>query len=720
MRTPAVRVVLLLLALVAVGASGVYLHPLQLGYAATFLSAAALAVAVGLLLLRRTFSWHIAVFVVLVAAGYFIYRAEVSDAPGFARLDQFLVILGVVVLLASSWMASIPTKWCKTSALWFLGALVVANVGVAFYQTAFDNTYLVWTDQPDINNRASGMFSHQNHFAGLLAGSICYFLAVGLLSEKRAERVPAIVLTLVALSGVVMSESRGGALATLVGIGTVMLLAILWSVLHRREKAGRLVLIAVVGVMVTLVGGHFLIQYLETTRGGQGVTETGFRVSALKLASHFIGDSLLTGHGARSFEAFAAQHWGTVGLSNMPLFPRFVHNEPVQALFDYGLIGAGLLLAVTIWALWRGLSEVLGRENLPIAAVAASGALIAFLTQSLFSFLAHIPALLAFLAVHFGVLLRANEADPREKWPKMQTAFFGLVLAAFAGLLGVKGVALAKADLALKDAGLAPTRFVDALARAGEVTGDPELLNYAARRAMVMFQQVSGEDERQRWFLKTEELYRKLVELDPQGHEGPSGLGVLYEITGEADEAITQLRQAFKMSGSIGLYSGSRATLSRALVRMGLQQRRVEEEKAERWIREGVTLYQPLKGHQWVIFGETPEAKADRRQVAKVGQAWITYRQAERLAKEAAARWSKRRSTEAAALMQEALTRMENVEKIIAPLEFGFPEQKAYLVDNLALLKGAGIVPVELSADEIQKVADGPFYESLAEAGEKG
>ena len=412
---------LLALGVTAALACGVFLGPLQVGYAALVIAVVGVCSGLGLILRGQAleFSWLFCL--APVALGYFWWRAETSPSPGFTLMDQFLVLLaGGVTLLVLTFGARGGNDFGK-ALLICVGVLVAANVGVSFFQRFGDSGYTIWGDGGHATNRARGFFTHQNHLASLLSGAFCYALTSVLIGTRPLAKWTGGVVALLCLVGVLFTESRGGSIVIFGGAVAVLICAISWSAYNKSPQTSKLIVVGALLLIGGLIGASFVFQHLESVRG-QGLTETGFRLSALKLAASYVGESPVIGNGARSFEWFAAQNWGGEGLTYLESFPRFVHNEPVQVLFDYGIVGLGLVGALLAWSIVRGFLKSLDSKEPPVLFIGALCALITFVGQSLFSFIGHIPSLLVFAAVHVGLLLRVEAEDPRNRKARAGTA----------------------------------------------------------------------------------------------------------------------------------------------------------------------------------------------------------------------------------------------------------------------------------------------------------
>ncbi len=245
---------------------------------------------------------------------------------------------------------------------------------------------------------AHGTYVNQNHFAGLLELALPFAAAypMTVLSNERRQdfrhqllAALSIVVSVLALLGIVLSMSRMGFLASLLSLLIAGML-VLWTYVSRRK---RFLVPAVVGTAVVAaffyIAPEHLIGRFGEVLGSPGITPGG-RIQIWRDTLQLIQHYPLVGCGLGAFEpaflkykVFAPQFAVT-----------FAHNDYLQLFAELGAMGftivTALLMAVFLASARAALATINGEERyLGIACVAA---LIAILVHSLTDFNLYIPA----------------------------------------------------------------------------------------------------------------------------------------------------------------------------------------------------------------------------------------------------------------------------------------------------------------------------------------
>jgi O-antigen ligase len=193
------------------------------------------------------------------------------------------------------------------------------------------------------------------------------------------------------LCAVLLTHSKGGLLAT--GIGLAVLLSCLLSA-TRLNRFGRFALAALVtvGILLTV---HLASEALRTGDGpGQAP-----RAALHELVRQGISDSPLLGHGYGAFEP-TFQSYGDGSLQGY--FPN-ADNDYLEIAFDLGLPAASLLLLALLAVALRCLYGVYSRRRDIVYPALAVGAAALAGAQALIDFSLQIPATSALLAFILGL-----------------------------------------------------------------------------------------------------------------------------------------------------------------------------------------------------------------------------------------------------------------------------------------------------------------------------
>lgn len=305
-----------------------------------------------------------------------------------------------------------------------LKAMLRVLVFVAFAQIIMGMLQMAGGGQSSLNFGASpgrvyGTFANPNHFANFIAMAMAAYtwLAWLRLSEARRSQVargPHAFGRMVAVwgagalllvVGVLMSHSRGAALAGLPAAMAALALALTVGARLRSWHTTFLILAGALAAGVALVGFDVVVARFAVDRM---VADAPFRTI----------QSATTLEGAWAFWPWGSG-WGTY----YEVYPRFqpaslvgtadhAHHDYAQMLFEGGLFAMLLMLAFTGLAIARAVELTrlamrqrrLRREQMACA-ICGIG-LLGFLLHSLVEFNMHIPANAIVAALLAGVYLR--------------------------------------------------------------------------------------------------------------------------------------------------------------------------------------------------------------------------------------------------------------------------------------------------------------------------
>ncbi len=361
-------------------------------------------------------------FAVGCARGFFSTEvASSSHAPGwwllpflaYAALNVWLVApapwlgwldgLGWANLVATFVIAT-GLRSGATRRILFFALVILAIVAVALgcYQRFLRPDWLVLgrTQAGQFIGRASGSFGIPNSLAAffLLLLPVC-----GALTMRRNATAVARVwwgwVTTVLAFGLGLTISRGAWLGLALALAAWPLFKGKWRWLRRLK-----VCFAILLTCGSVAGLAVAVSPAVRERFTQLVREEGelSRPVLWRAAGKLWAENPITGTGAGSFNTMFERHRPPRFLDE----PQWTHNEYLNTLSDYGLIGFALFFGAAVWIAWRALR----REQAPandggrgLDALAIRGAfavgLLAFGLQLFVDFHFKIPA----LAMAFGV-----------------------------------------------------------------------------------------------------------------------------------------------------------------------------------------------------------------------------------------------------------------------------------------------------------------------------
>ncbi len=375
-------------------------------------------------------------------------------------LPFLLYALGSVLWLApAKWLAW--REWLLWFQMWLVFALALhfgrgraqswvlagtfltlglTGTGMAAWQRFVDPSWMmlgrVQADQ--FVGRSAGMFGIPNSLAGLLELMVPVCLV--LLFSRAVRPVGKIACAWLAalfVFAVVLTGSRGGWM----GIGIALLV---WPLLAGRDWRKKVlgtaaVLVCVVaGLWALYQGSDYARQRIDPFLEGKFETS---RPLIWKAGWQMWREEPWLGRGAAAYNVLFDQYRPRGFLNE----PDWTHNDHLNTLIDYGLIGfalwfgAGLALGWVGWAaVRRARRETVTTDNLFALAKWKLGLLLglfAYAVHLLVDFHTKIPALAFAVAVVVAVLVRDEPAwwRPVRKVPAWLISGFALMMAALAG-----------------------------------------------------------------------------------------------------------------------------------------------------------------------------------------------------------------------------------------------------------------------------------------------
>jgi len=379
-------------------------------------------------LLNPPMGWAVLAFVAYAVARYFT-----ADIEYVARLELTRIVVYAVLFFV------IVNNLHRQETVNLVGyTLIFLAMGIAFYASYqfFTGDNRVWHFQGAYTGRGTGTYINPNHLAGFLEMLLPLGLAYTIVGRmKPVLRILLGYSTCVITVGIAVSLSRGG------WVATALALFVFFGILlfHRgyRLTAAVALLLMVGGAMVVLPKADVLRE-----RAVQGVEDMrGSEYSRYRLwgpALDLWRENVWVGTGPGHFD----YRFRSVRPQEIQLRPDRAHNDFLNTLVDWGVVGLGLVLgalvvlAVGVIGSWRrigGVAADLGhrRSNRFAFVLGASVGLVALFAHSAVDFNMHVPAN-ALLAVALLALLTAHLRFASERWwsnvPRWAVVLISVVL----------------------------------------------------------------------------------------------------------------------------------------------------------------------------------------------------------------------------------------------------------------------------------------------------
>lgn len=631
---------------------------------------------------------------VFIGVFYFLWRGYVEGPVTFQFSD------GVLTLVLATTFLSVLTLRLKEQAvlLWMFTILGVAN---AFW--ALPEILSVLANE---GGRITGFFGHYNYFTAF--ANVCFFAALSLALKRGGKywvKILLIASLLVIGSVIFLANSRGGWLA-LLGGSFIFGVIYIWS-LYRRGS--RKLAPVTVGFIIILLTGAFTVTQkfrgIQEARGPQqigSVFNDGGRLVFQQWAANFFLESPMVGNGPRSFEYMALQNWDFEDLEYHFPDPDFVHNEFIQLLTDYGLVGFFIVIIGIFICSVRALAKCASsldsdtRESNSLYIFAFS-ALASLLLQSCLSFLFHTPSLIGVLGVVLGVLFGSATKEKKS----LQALFIHSIPA---GLIATVGVFLSASFYYQHQASKAMDSGDQSQAlalnmRAARLAHDSELAERVGIQAYSLSIEAKEPDT---YRIQALDSFVLALELNEYSLVGLCSYARVLDDMGRHSEACKVHQRAVNLAWARELYL--RPMYYAARNQVYLAQQAIEAKDFDAMYlayKKADELMEKRKE----IFRWDP--KKDSRKFATELRSWIHYFEAQRLYFHGDALWKKRKPEEGMAFMNEAKKRYLSSKKSVRPKDPLWQIQYDRLNENLKILVAARIVPAGIELEEMERVAKG-------------
>jgi O-antigen ligase len=395
---------------------------------------------------RPQLLWPPLCWAVVAFTGYAIVRYCTSDIEYLARQELIRVLVYACLFFAI--LNNLHRQESTQIISCTLVFLAMAISGYAIFQF-LTHSHRVWNFPVSADFGASGTYISRNHLGGFLEMLLPLGLAYTLTSRlKPVTKVFLGYASLVILAGIAVTISRGAYASTAVA------LALFFGVLlfHRTYRLPALVLlVAVVAAGAYYLPKSFPVQArIRPVLEGQGRMDENSRVLLWQAAIRIWHENPCWGVGPAHYDYRFRQ----VRPVQVQLRPAWAHNDYLNTLAEWGLVGVGLVASALVllglgvlktWPSVRGKARGLGEERNSSKfafVLGASLGLVAILVHSVVDFNMHIPAN-AILAITLMALLSSHLRFATDRyWVTIKPwgkAVASVVVLASLGYLGQQG-----------------------------------------------------------------------------------------------------------------------------------------------------------------------------------------------------------------------------------------------------------------------------------------
>jgi O-antigen ligase len=496
--------------------------------------------------------WPPFAWAVLAIVGYIVWRYSTADVEYVARLEmnRIFVYTALFFIVLDNFNNK---EWTQVivCALIFIG---MAASMYAVYQFATGSRMIYNTPQPvAYHGRAGGPFVCPNHLADYIA--MVLPLAFALTLMARLNVVLKILLCyagIVMLAGAFVTLSRAGCAALALG-----LLAMFSVLIFNRDFR----LKAIIAIAVILIPSAWIATKSINAqhRMKKGFSEAGFgddRFLIWPAATSMWRENYWTGVGPGHFDLRYRPY--RPFLEQLQARPEYVHNDYLNALADYGIIGFTLITAglgvfwlgvVRIWRYVRRSNDFGSRQSTRAAIVlGACCGLLAVMLHSIVDFNIHIPALAIVVVTLLAVVTAQWRFATERFWirPRALGRTIGsIACAAMAVWLGFNTVRTFREQrLVLRAERTRDGETYRALFKKAFAIDSKNPSTAYEVGASLRTQSWNGAADYRRDAEEAIEWFKKSVALDPYTPHGYVGIGMCLDWLDRKEESWPYFRQA--------------------------------------------------------------------------------------------------------------------------------------------------------------------------------
>jgi O-antigen ligase len=347
----------------------------------------------------------------LLFLGYGFVRALTCAAPNVAlREVGWLTAYVAIFYVAVNTLRTRRQQGVAAGAIVTTAVLLTLLAVVLALHPSTKNLTLTLERPKVYHDRFGASYVCPNHYAGYLEMAIPLLLGYVILSKARlVPKIVASVLGLGLVMGIIFSMSRGGWISLTMGL--IFLLVAAATQKKINVLAWILPPIVILVTAVAIIARDPRVRDRFARVADKEDVSYGGRAQAWKYTLDLVQRHPVFGTGPGTYRwAFTA-----VQPPSLPLDVRFAHNDYLQTLSDYGVIGLGLVLwGVGVFG-FRGIRALrrLKRSNDLALATAVMGSAVAIAAHSFVDFNMRIPANLITMLVLAALLLAIRQYQLR-------------------------------------------------------------------------------------------------------------------------------------------------------------------------------------------------------------------------------------------------------------------------------------------------------------------
>ncbi len=295
--------------------------------------------------------------VTLCCAIYFLTRALLSEAIDLGIGDSFLILSGFLIyLLTCYWGKDRLYYRMMIGAVMLLALLNVLNFVPSI--GALRDELIPFSK----GSSETGLFNHRNFMSHYLMMVVLLLLSIFIIYRKnKVINYLCLVMAIVGIYAIYMVKARAGYVGLVSGLAVLSFFIYDYYLKNKSSGiVGKLAKVSLLLCVLCFIGKIGNDIYHERSNSNVKASEIGDRLHYFSQAIDQVPDALFLGSGSMSYSYKCYWYWGNLPLDYMD--HMWVHNEFLQALADYGLIGLLLMITMLFSHLWNAVRCSLASE----------------------------------------------------------------------------------------------------------------------------------------------------------------------------------------------------------------------------------------------------------------------------------------------------------------------------------------------------------------------
>jgi len=343
--------------------------------------------------------------IVFLALMYFSLRAYFSPCEDLGVSDLLLILPAVGLYLLSVFIFN--EKYSRKILLGVFVLIMGLNL-LCFIpvMNEFRDSLLPFA----IGEPNTGMYNHRNFCSNMLMMGALLSFSIAVFGVNKM-RIPWAFIGGVCVWAMVEASARGAYIGLFIGL---LVIAVCSVCSWKSSKMHKAIIIGgfIIGGIVVVQLGFKLLENRGLTVASSNLED---RLYYYGFAVDQISDSPWVGSGSMSYSYKSYENWGAYGEHHWD--PRWVHNEFLQIVTDYGILGLILTSLFLGYLFIRAISTLIDGEdsNNRLYIVTGLVLLISFSANSFFSFPGHsLPNLLFWVLGLSYLSIKGHRSEEKE------------------------------------------------------------------------------------------------------------------------------------------------------------------------------------------------------------------------------------------------------------------------------------------------------------------